>query len=86
MTRLKITSGDYLEFEMTNGSVTVKPKKLVDADQAWFWSKEWQAAERQADEDIEDSKVSKVFETADEGIAYLRQIRKLSRETKKKKT
>jgi hypothetical protein len=28
------------------------PKKLVDAAQAWFWTDEWQAGEREASEDI----------------------------------
>jgi hypothetical protein len=25
----------------------------IDPDQAWFWSEEWQAAERRADADVE---------------------------------
>lgn len=25
---------------------------LIDPDQAWFWTEEWQAAEREADEDL----------------------------------
>jgi hypothetical protein len=24
----------------------------IDADQAWFWTREWQAKEREADEDL----------------------------------
>jgi hypothetical protein len=30
----------------------MRPKKLVDADQAWFWTDSWQAGEREASEDI----------------------------------
>jgi hypothetical protein len=29
------------------------PKKLVSEDQAWFWSREWQEKEREADQAIE---------------------------------
>ena len=30
----------------------MRPKKLIDADQAWFWTEEWQKGEREASEDI----------------------------------
>jgi hypothetical protein len=30
----------------------MRPKKLVDAHQAWFWTDAWQAGEREASEDI----------------------------------
>lgn len=29
-----------------------RPKKLIDADQAWFWTDAWQRGEREASEDI----------------------------------
>jgi hypothetical protein len=28
------------------------PKKLIDKSQAYFWTKKWQDAEKEADEDI----------------------------------
>jgi hypothetical protein len=31
---------------------TVRTVKKIDPDQWWFWTPEWQAKERQADEDI----------------------------------
>jgi hypothetical protein len=33
------------------------PKRLVDKDQAYFWSREWQEAEREAEEDIRAGRV-----------------------------
>ena len=33
------------------------PKRLVDKDQAYFWSREWQDAEREAEEDIRAGRV-----------------------------
>lgn len=30
----------------------MRPTKLIDADQAWFWAKAWQRGEREASEDI----------------------------------
>lgn len=42
----------------------------IDPDQAYFWTDEWQAAEREADEDIAAGRV-KAFDTMDEFLADL---------------
>jgi hypothetical protein len=42
----------------------------MDKIQAYFWSPEWQAAEREADEDIAARRVL-AFDNADEAIAHL---------------
>lgn len=83
MERLRISTGDYLDFEFVDNKLVVKAKKLIDADQAWFWTKEWQEAEKQAEEDIKKGRVSKVFSTAEEGISYLRKRRKELKTSKK---
>lgn len=31
--------------------------KLIDKDQFWFWTKEWQKKEKQADRDIKQKKL-----------------------------
>jgi hypothetical protein len=41
------------------------PKRLVDKDQAYFWSREWQDAEREAEEDIRAGRV-KEFASVEE--------------------
>ena len=41
------------------------PKRLVDKDQAYFWSREWQEAEREAEEDIRAGRV-KEFASVEE--------------------
>jgi len=76
MERLRISTGDYLGFEFVDDRLIVKAKKLIDSDQAWFWTKEWQDAEKAAEEDIKKGRVSKVFSTAEDGIAHLRKRRK----------
>jgi len=83
MERLRISSGDYLDFEFVDDKLIVKAKKLIDADQAWFWTKEWQEAERKAEEDIKKGRVSKAFSSAAEGISYLRKRKKELRSAKK---
>lgn len=49
---LSLKPGDIIEFEARRGLVVGKPKKLVDAGQAWFWSRKWQQQEREAERDI----------------------------------
>lgn len=50
---LYVNEGDQLEFAVDeNGEVTVRGMRLIPADQAWYWTPEWQAKEREADADI----------------------------------
>lgn len=46
------------------------PKKLVDKDQAYFWTKRWQENELEANEDIEAGRV-KTFDSVEELIKDL---------------
>jgi hypothetical protein len=41
-----------------------------DPDQAWYWTKEWQEAERQVDEDLSAGQY-KIFDTMEEFLADL---------------
>ena len=47
-----LEEGDYLEVAVEEGAIVMRPKKLIDADQAWFWTDAWQRGEREASEDI----------------------------------
>lgn len=42
---------------VTADGILLRPKKLIDASQAWFWSQEWQQGEREASEDIKAGRV-----------------------------
>ena len=46
------------------------PKRLMDEDQAWFWSKEWQEAEAQAQADIQRGDTKK-FDTVESLLEYI---------------
>jgi len=48
---------------------------LIPADQAWFWTEEWQEGERKAEADIKEGRVKR-FHTGDESLGYLRSRRK----------
>ena len=67
----QIREGDYLRFMVENGTISVVVQKLVDRDQAYFWSREWQKGEREADEDIRMGRL-RTFDSVDDLIAELR--------------
>ena len=53
-----LKKGDILLVESREDGILIQPRKLVDPTQSWFWSKEWQEKERQADADITAGRVS----------------------------
>lgn len=46
---LGLEEGDFLELRICNGKVELVPLALVPREQAWFWTPEWQAREREAE-------------------------------------
>jgi AbrB family looped-hinge helix DNA binding protein len=66
-----LAEGDYLEVTVEEGAVVMRPKRLVDADQAWFWREEWQRGEREATEDIAAHRTRRT-ESGDEFIESLK--------------
>jgi bifunctional DNA-binding transcriptional regulator/antitoxin component of YhaV-PrlF toxin-antitoxin module len=44
--------------ERDDGVIELIPHHAVPADQAWFWTPEWQQMEREADEDIAAGRVT----------------------------
>lgn len=67
---LDIQEGDYVEVSVVDDTVVLTPKRLVDKSQAYFWTEEWQAGEREADEDIRAGRIP-TFESVDELLADL---------------
>ena len=65
-----LEEGDPVEVEMTADGILLRPKKLVDASQAWFWSEAWQKGERQASQDIKAGRVE-VSESSEEFLGSL---------------
>jgi bifunctional DNA-binding transcriptional regulator/antitoxin component of YhaV-PrlF toxin-antitoxin module len=45
----KLEEGDLFEAEITHEGILLRTQKVIDANQAWFWTPEWQAGEREAD-------------------------------------
>lgn len=53
-----VDEGDVFEVSVEEQGIVLRPKKLIDADQAWFWTEAWQRGERRAGEDIRQGRVS----------------------------
>ncbi len=65
-----IEKGDFLELVVEGREIRALPKKLVDKDQAYFWSREWQEGEHEAEEDINQGRVED-FDSVDELLEEL---------------
>ncbi len=67
---LNIEEGDFLDVRVKDGEIVLRVKKLVDKEQAWFWTKRWQEGEREAEEDIRAGRTHS-FDGAQEAVAFL---------------
>jgi AbrB family looped-hinge helix DNA binding protein len=67
----RLDEGDLLEAEMTDEGILLRPQKVIDASQGWFWTPEWQAGEREADADLAAGR----GETFDSGETFLEALR-----------
>jgi len=64
--------GDYLEVERHEEGLKIRAIKIVDAEQAYFYTKEWQAVEAEADKDIVEGNLLGPFDNAQDAIRTLK--------------
>jgi len=64
--------GDFLDTLVKDNAIVLVPKKLVPKDQAWFWSKEWQEREKEADEAIAKGETIGPFSKASDAVKALK--------------
>ena len=71
-----IEEGDFIDAQVDDeGTIVLRPQKLIDKSQAWFWTESWQAKEREADLSIERGDVEE-FDNVEDAIRYLHDSRK----------
>ncbi len=56
---------------LTRDGRPVAKVHAIDPDQAWFWTPEWQAKEREVDEEMAAGIPDRVFDSGEEFLAYL---------------
>ena len=64
--KFNLVEGDFVDIEETQGGFFLRPVKMISPDQEYFYTKEWQATEAEADQDIAEGRVSGPFKTVDE--------------------
>jgi AbrB family looped-hinge helix DNA binding protein len=68
---LNISEGDEVEFSVhDDGTITVRGYVSIPTDQAWFFTPDWLAGEREADGDIAAGRGT-VHESAEDMFAHL---------------
>jgi len=73
--KLNIDIGDYVEVENKNGDIVMRPVKLVHPDQEYFYTREWQEGEAQADKDIARGDVVGPFDNIKDGLKALKKAK-----------
>ena len=73
MQMLSIETGDFVEIDVQNHEIVLKPRKLIDPAQGWHWTKEWQHMESEVDEQIEKDEMSVKFENPEDSIQWLQE-------------
>jgi antitoxin MazE len=69
---LNLEVGDFLDTRVQDNTIVLIPKKLVAKDQEWFWTREWQEGEKEADEAIANGEITGPFETATYALMALK--------------
>jgi AbrB family looped-hinge helix DNA binding protein len=77
----RIEEGTVLEFELSDEGIVVRPKEMIDADQAWFWKRGWQEGELEASAEMAAGK-GKVYKSDKEFLAALQRNRRKARARK----
>jgi len=73
MSMLGIDTGDYVEVDIEENNIILKPRKLIDPSQGWYWIREWQETEAHVDEELDKDQLSPKFKTAGEGLKWLQE-------------
>jgi len=73
--RLGVGVGDELEARILDDRIELIPMVVVPRDQAWFWTPEWQAREREAEAARRAGDYAK-FKTAGRLVAALKKKKK----------
>ena len=68
--KLGVEEGDFMDVQVRDGEIVLKVKKLIDKEQAWFWTNRWQQGEKEAEEDIRAGRVHN-FPVTKEALDFL---------------
>ena len=69
--RLDLAEGDQLVVTVEDDRIVLTPAAVIPADQAWFWTPEWQAKEAEVDAAAARGEHGTVFRGEAEFLAFL---------------
>lgn len=70
--KFNLAEGDYVEAETKDGFIVLRPVKVIQPDQEYFYTKEWQEKESEVDEEIRRGEVVGPFDNAKDAIKALK--------------
>jgi len=73
LAELNIVPGDYIEVDVESGQAVLKPRKLIDPSQGWYWTREWQLTETAVNDEIANENLSPTFHTPEECLKWLKE-------------
>ena len=68
---LGIREGVFLEVQVRNGEAVLRPQKITDKGQGWFWTAGWQQSEKEAEADIKSSRLQR-FADPSKAVNFLK--------------
>jgi len=69
---IRLVVGDYVEVDIQDDTLVIRPVKVIHPDQEYFFTKEWQAKEAEAEKDIVEGKMVGPFENAQDALRALK--------------
>ena len=69
---IRLVVGDYVEVDIQGDTLVIRPVKVVHPDQEYFFTKEWQEKEAEAEQDIAEGKVVGPFENVRDAFKALK--------------
>ncbi len=70
--KFNLAEGDYVEVDAQEEFIVIKPVKIIQPDQEYFYTREWQEREAEADEDLRTANVLGPFDNAADAIKALK--------------
>jgi AbrB family looped-hinge helix DNA binding protein len=69
---IRLVVGDYVEVDIQDDTLVIRPVKVIHPDQEYFFTKEWQEKEAEAEQDIAEGKVVGPFENVRDAFKALK--------------
>lgn len=73
--QFRLVEGDYMKMEISDDGLILRPVKVVHPDQEYFFTKEWQLGESEADRDIANGDVIGDFKDVKSALKALKKAK-----------